>query len=230
MNNQRNDKWLLILIIILSVGLMGVICFDTIKNNNGFKTTNNNNNTNNIVKDNTKDMDNSNINISTNNNSTIISKLAGLNSKNDEVWYEVKHEGTDYWVTNIYYQNNMIKKVICSDTLGDVKKVYQIGDIILYSMLYNDKTSGLFIIDKEGNTLKEITNYDDNMVLIGNNNFIVNGDTITIYAKRMSANCKDDSINDELSTATYQIKYLGHNELSDMEISNQKTVREICNK
>ena len=256
MENETDRKGLYIIaaiiIVIIGICLSYVIKDKTnnkpnedVKQQENTNNNNDNNNTTNIndsnLDNNTSTKDDNKSNVTNDNNTSIItdinsassitSKVVGLNSRNDEVWYEAIHKGADFWVVNIYYQNNKIKEVTCNQTWGDVKRVYQIGDVILYSLVFKDNTASIYIIDKEGNTLKEIKEYDDDMLLIGSDeNIIVSGDTITLKVRNNSYACVKDSTSDKLANATYTIKYLGNNKLSDLEIISKKTISEVCNK
>ena len=178
---------------------------------------------------------------STSNISNFNSFLIKENDNSHEVSYKKKKIeiddinnvdiGTITDVVEIYYNDKKIYDVYGRFS-EEFVELYQIGDIILYTVIHPDESVYAFIIDKDGNELKSIFEFDQGMQLVENNYLEINNDTILFKAKQSSFFCDGkwakENEDIDLVSADYELKYLGNNKLSDLKMISKVTKKDVC--
>lgn len=167
--------------------------------------------------------------VSTNVSDEYNSNIILEDNKSNDFTFEVVDTGEKtlyHYKTNIYYKGNLIQEVE-----KIIVGAYQIDDIMLYIIVGSDSGYGVYAMDKNGNLLKEFARFDDELGMFGigawKKNPKVDGNIITFYVYTYGISCYalDQSA---IVEKTYQIKYLGNNQFSDLETISSKTRKEAC--
>ena len=228
MKNEKSKNIIIALLSIMIVGLAGLICYHTFIVNKkeepkGEKTTTTENI---LVKKIELTEDEQTVAI---NGGSISIHLTKENS-NKESYLVINGKTTSF----------------VSQPLSFISDIYVMKDIIIIPIYSTDvRGNKLYIIDKNGNILKEVNNNLDGTangmgIAAGENSITFNSNKIIIKGTRLShgpsliygdkyidplcnndKTLKENDISDDLVVeATYEIEYLGNNKLSDIKMAD----------
>ena len=239
MEKEKSNLGLYIIIVILCVALTVAVCYILFKKDEGPVVKQDEPKQSNVNNDNKFDEQQQTVEKNKSNSTNesiptqtdkIESYLIEENDKSHDVTYELNDDPNyeDCKIVNIYYKGNKISET--SDCpLGGFAKLWQIGDVIMYSVVGSDSTTYAYIIDKNGNELKKFEEFDDGMTMNGIGDWKINpkiiNDTITFDVSQYGNPC---GATGDIYGAVYQIKYLGNNKFSELERISEESTKEAC--